>query len=64
MRFAFDGRGKSGSARVLYVDLVIFERVYLITAYPKGAKVNISDSERLAYRKIIEQAKKELRQER
>ena len=60
MRFAFEGQGKSGSARALYVDFFVFERVYLIYAYPKGQKDNISPEERELFKKIIEQAKKEL----
>ena len=35
MRFALPGRGKSGSSRVLYVDFVVAETIYLIFAYPK-----------------------------
>ena len=61
MRFAFEGRGKSGSSRVLYVDFVIHECIYLIYAYPKNEKDNISPSEREMFRKIIEQTKKEWR---
>jgi len=60
MRFAFEGEGKSGSSRVLYVDFVVFERVYLIYAYPKGQKDNISQEERKIFKKIIDQARKEL----
>ncbi len=58
MRFSFEGKGKSGSARVLHVDFVVFGQVYLITTYPKSEKENISDSEREMYRKVIEQTKK------
>ena len=36
MRFAFPNRGKSGSSRVLYVDFVLAETIYLIFAYPKN----------------------------
>ena len=60
MRFAFAGRGKSGSARVLYVDFVVLERIYLVYAYPKGQQDDISPEERVMFKKIIEQAKKEL----
>jgi len=60
MRFAFEGKGKSGSSRVLYVDFVVFERVYLVTAYPKNEKENISLAEREMFKKIIEQTKREL----
>ena len=30
MRFAFEHRGKSGSSRVLYVDFVFAEKIYLM----------------------------------
>ena len=60
MRFAFAGRGKSGSARVLYVDFVVFECIYLVYAYGKGQQDNISQEERVIFKKIIEQARKEL----
>ena len=60
MRFALEGRGKSGGSRVLYVDFVILERVYLVYAYPKGEKDDISSAEREMFRKVIMQTKKEL----
>jgi hypothetical protein len=60
MRFAPEGRGKSGGSRVLYIDFVVIERVYLIYAYPKNEKDDISPAERAAFKKIIEQTKKEL----
>jgi hypothetical protein len=60
MRFAFEGRGKSGSIRALYVDYVVFERVYLITAYPKSQKENITPLERELFKKMIEKTQREL----
>ena len=48
LRFAFENRGKSGSARVLR------ETVFLITAYPKNEKENLSKAERNNIRKVIE----------
>jgi hypothetical protein len=60
MRFAFVEKGKSGSGRILYVDFVVFECVYLITAYPKNQKENITPREREIYKKIIEQTRKAL----
>jgi hypothetical protein len=60
MRFALEGRGKSGSSRVLYVNFAIHDRVYLVYAYKKNQKDNISPVEREMFRKIIEQTKKEL----
>ncbi|MCL2019897.1 MAG: type II toxin-antitoxin system RelE/ParE family toxin [Oscillospiraceae bacterium] len=60
MRFAPENSGKSGGVRALYVDYVVFERVYLVTAYPKSNKENITPTERKLYKKIIEQTEKEL----
>ena len=53
IRFAFENRGKSGSTRVCYVDFVIYERIYLITAYSKNEKDNLSKSERNEVKKLI-----------
>lgn len=53
LRFAFEGQGKSGSVRVCYVDFVIYRSIYLITAYPKSEKENLSKSERSSISKMI-----------
>jgi hypothetical protein len=53
IRIAFEGQGKSGSGRVAYVDFTVRETVYLITAYPKNEKDNLSKAERNAIAKMI-----------
>ena len=53
LRIAFEGRGKSGSARVCYVDFAVFERIYLITAYAKNEKDNLSSAERNEIKRLI-----------
>ena len=53
MRFAFPNRGKSGSSRVLYVDFVLAETIYLIFAYPKNEKDNLTVEERNNIKKMI-----------
>ena len=53
MQFPFEGRGKSGSARVTYVDFVVYEVIYLIFAYPKSEKDNLTKAERNAMKKVI-----------
>ena len=60
MRFAPEGQGKSGGARILYVDFVVLDRIYLVYAYPKNEKEDISHDERKLFRKLIEHTKKEL----
>jgi hypothetical protein len=53
IRIAFEGQGKSGSGRVAYVDFTVHETVYLITAYPKNEKDNLSKAERNTIAKMI-----------
>lgn len=53
IRVAFEGRGKSGSARVYYVDFAVYERIYLITAYAKDEKDNLSRAERNKVKSLI-----------
>lgn len=61
LRFALDNRRKSGSARVCYVDFIIQETVFLITAYPKNEKENLSKAERNTIHKLIEALEHTLR---
>jgi hypothetical protein len=53
IRIAFEGQEKSGSGRVAYVDFAFYETIYLITAYPKKEKDNLSKAECNAIAKII-----------
>lgn len=60
MRFAMKDKGKSGSARVCYVDFVVHETIYLITAYGKNEKENLSKAECNAIKKLISSLEKGL----
>ena len=53
MRFAFEAQGKSSSVRVLYVDFEIHEKLYLLTAYPKNEKDNLSKAERNTLKQLV-----------
>ncbi|MCL1993305.1 MAG: type II toxin-antitoxin system RelE/ParE family toxin [Spirochaetes bacterium] len=53
IRVAFEGRGKSGSGRVAYIDFAMHETVYLITVYPKSEKDNLSQAERNSIARMI-----------
>lgn len=57
MRFALPGHGKSGSARVIYVDFVVSETIYILYAYPKSSKENLTKSEIAVFRKFVESLK-------
>ena len=45
----------------MYVDFVVYETIYLITAYTKNEKDNLSKSERNAIKAVIEQLEKQIR---
>ena len=60
IRIPFANEGKSGSARVCYVDFVVQEVIYLITVYSKNEKENLSQAERNGIKSLIEQLKLKL----
>lgn len=60
MRFAFEHQGKSGGVRVIYVDFEIYEKIYLLTAYTKNEKENLTKEERNEIRKLISVLEKQL----
>lgn len=61
MRFAYEGRGKSGSTRVCYVDFAYYDTVYLLTVYAKNQKENLSKEERNSIKKAVELLESEVR---
>ena len=62
MRFAFEGRGKSGSTRVVYVDFEVYKKIYLITAYEKSEKDNLSKEERNELKQLIHILERQLKE--
>ena len=59
MRIALGGRGKSGGARVIYVDVLEREHLYLLFAYPKNVQENLTAEQKKMLRKITEEIRKE-----
>ena len=55
-----NNKGKSGGGRICFVDFVFAETVYLITAYGKNEKANLSKAERSEVKKMVEALKKSL----
>ncbi|WP_293842309.1 type II toxin-antitoxin system RelE/ParE family toxin [uncultured Phascolarctobacterium sp.] len=54
LRFSFSDRGKSGSSRVCYINIVRKAKIFLITAYPKNVKDNLSKAERNNIKQLVE----------
>ena len=52
-RWALEGRGKSGGARIVYLDIVFAEHIYLLTAFPKNEKANLTNAERNQMKNIV-----------
>ena len=57
-RISIGRKGKSGGARVCFVDFIFVETVYLITVYGKKEKDNLSNAERNQIKKMIDTLKK------
>ncbi len=55
MRFEYEGRGKSGSTRVIYVDFEIGEKICGLAVYAKSAKDSLTQGEKNAIKKVIQQ---------
>ena len=53
LRFAFEDKGKSGSARVCYVDFATFEKNYLLQVFSKDEKPNLTAAEKNEVKRII-----------
>ena len=62
-RFAIQGKGKRGSARVCYVDFVILDTIYLFSIYTKNKKENLTKEECNNIKKMIDKLEKSLLKE-
>ena len=51
-RFPLSNVGKSGGARVIYVDFAYYEKIYLITAYGKSEIEDLTQAERNELKKL------------
>ena len=58
LRIQLEGRGKSGGARVIYLDVYEKEHLYLLFAYPKNVQENLNADQKKAIAKLIEILKK------
>lgn len=59
IRIPMENRGKSGGGRVIYVDVVIRERIYLLLAYPKNVQSDLTPEQKKMVRKLVKLIKEE-----
>ena len=64
VRFPFNNQGKSGSVRVCYTDFEQYEIIYLITAFTKNEKENLTDEEKQVLKALVKSLKEEARHRR
>lgn len=59
IRIPLPGHGKSSGGRVIYVDIVIKQRIYLLLAYPKNVQTDLKPEQKRVIQNIIEAIKRE-----
>jgi hypothetical protein len=55
MRFALDGRGKSGGVRVIYYAIPADAEIYLLLIYPKSKKDSLNAEETAVLRALVKE---------
>ena len=55
VRFAAQGKGKSGGIRVIYYWLTADDQIYMLLAYPKSKKDTLSDEETKILRDLVKE---------
>lgn len=53
IRISAKGKGTRGGARVIYVDIVVLEEIYLLAAYQKGDQIDLTESQKKYVRDFI-----------
>ena len=64
IRWSSSGHGKRGGARVIYYIYDEDEPIYLLFAYAKNVKENLSEKEKKAMRQVVRQIKQYIRERR
>lgn len=54
VRWAIEGRGKSGGIRIIYYWMTKNEQLYMLYVFPKNVKENLSDAHTKILRQIVE----------
>lgn len=57
MRVSAKDHGKRGGARVIYVDVVAHEEIYLLLAYPKNELTTLTAAQEKTLRQLVKSLK-------
>jgi hypothetical protein len=55
LRWAQEGRGKSGGIRVIYYYVAVENTIFMLAAYAKGTKADLTDREVAALKKFVKE---------
>ena len=55
LRYAAQGRGKSGGVRVIYYWVKDNHQIYMLVVYPKSKKDNLTDKETAILREFVKE---------
>lgn len=58
MRIRLEGRGKRGGGRIIYLDVLEHEDLYLLFAYPKNVQDDLTPDQKKAIRTMVEMIRK------
>jgi hypothetical protein len=53
IRWAPEGRGKSGGIRVIYYHVMVDDVIFMLAAYAKGAKADLTEKEIVVLRRLV-----------
>ncbi len=59
IRIPCNERGKRAGGRVIYVDIEIKEKIYLLDIYVKNEKIDLTKQEKMVLRKLVNVLKEE-----
>lgn len=54
VRWASEGRGKSGGVRVIYFHVVSADQIRMVLIYPKSAKVDLTQADKKRLNRMLE----------
>ena len=57
LRWAAKGKGRRGGARIIYVYVVVAQRIYLLRCYAKNVKADLTFDEKKELRRIAAELK-------
>ncbi len=53
IRIPYNGHGKRSGGRVIYVDIEVKNRIYLLDIYIKNERINLTEREKVVLKKLV-----------